>query len=532
MGLNQAGDTTPIFIGRRNVEGGGRQDDIRHTSFRTVIGAKGDFANAWNYDVSMQTGKVIYQETYKNEFSFARAQNAIDVVVGPGGVPTCRSVINGSDVNCVPYNLWSLGGVTPAALNYISTPGFQKGSTEQTIAAGNIAGDLGHYGWKLPAAKSGISVSLGAEQRTEKLQLDTDTAFTTGDLAGQGGPTIGVVGKYTVKDIFAELRVPIAEGKPMAHLLSFNGSVRRSDYSIGQKTDSYGLGLEYAPVSQIRGRASFQRAARAANIHELFDAQGNVLFNMSSDPCAGPTPSASLAACQRTGVTAAQYGNIIDSPAGQYNALGGGNPNLKPETADSTTFGLVFEPIRNFTASVDFFDIKMKDVISTLPPAVVVQSCLTTGQFCNLIQRDVIGSLWAQPTGRVTATNVNIAAFRTSGVDLAFNWSSKLPNGLGSYNVAFNATILDKAENEPIPGQGRYNCAGYHGATCGVPAPEWRHKLRGTWTTPWNLDVSLTWRHVGKVQNEGLNSSPLLAAPINAIDQAFPKRDYFDLAAS
>ncbi len=532
LGLANPGDVSGIFIGRRNVEGGGRQDDIRHTSFRTVVGAKGDFGGAWNYDVAMQTAKVIYQETYKNEFSFTRALRAIDVVAGPGGVPTCRSVIDGTDPACVPYNVFSVGGVTAAALNYLQTPGFQKGSTEQTIAGASLSGDLGQYGWKLPSAKNSVSVAFGLEQRTEKLQLDTDTAFTTGDLAGQGGPTIGVVGKYTVKDLFGELRVPIIEGAPMADLLSFNGSYRRSDYSIDQTTDSYGVGLEWAPNKLMRLRGSKQRAARAANIHELFDAQGIGLFNMSADPCAGATPTATLTQCQRTGVTAAQYGRIIDSPAGQYNALGGGNPNLKPETSDSTTIGLVLEPWRNFSATIDVFDIKLKDVISTLPPAVVVQSCLTSGQFCNLIQRDVIGSLWAQPTGRVVATNVNIAQTRTSGVDLAFNYSGKLNNGWGSYNVVFNATLLTKAENEPIPGQGSYDCKGYHGATCGVPAPKWRHKLRGSWSTPWNLDLALTWRHVDDVENEGTSSNPLLAATLNPIDRAFPKRDYFDLAAS
>ncbi len=62
LGLTQAGDNTDVFIGKRNMEGGGRQDDIRHTSFRTVLGAKGDVAKNWNYDVSMQTSKATYQE--------------------------------------------------------------------------------------------------------------------------------------------------------------------------------------------------------------------------------------------------------------------------------------------------------------------------------------------------------------------------------------------------------------------------------------------------------------------------------------
>ena len=220
LGLLKAGDTQDVFVGRRNIEGGGRQDDIRHTSFRTVVGVKGDFASIWNYDVFMQTAKVIYQETYKNEFSTARGVNALDVVVGPNGTPVCRSVITGSDPNCVPYNFWKLGGVTQAALDYIQVPGFQKGTTEQTIAGGTLSADLGSYGMKLPWAKNGVGVAFGIEQRTEKLQLDTDTEFSTGDLAGQGFATVGVVGKYTVKDIYTEVRAPLVEGAPFAHLLS------------------------------------------------------------------------------------------------------------------------------------------------------------------------------------------------------------------------------------------------------------------------------------------------------------------------
>ena len=530
LGLVKAGDTSDVFIGRRNVEGGGRQDDIRHTSFRTIVGVKGEVAKFWNYDVFMQTAKVIYQETYKNEFSFSRAQRALDVV-NVNGVPTCRSVVDGTDPACVPYNFWSLGGVTQAALGYIQTPGFQKGSTEQTIAGGTISADLGNYGIKLPSAKNGVGVAFGLEQRTEKLQLDTDTAFTTGDLAGQGGPTIGVVGKYTVKDIFTEVRAPLIEGAPFAHLLSINGSARHSDYSINQKTDSYGAGIEWAPVQAVRFRGSYQKAARAANVHELFDAQAVGLFNASSDPCAGATPTASLAACQRSGVTAAQYGKILDSPAGQYNALFGGNPNLKPETSDSYTLGVVFEPMRNMSATIDAFDIKMKDVISTLPPNIVLQQCLATGQFCDLIQRDIIGSIWAQPTGRIVATNVNIAKLRTSGVDVGFNYMMKL-DAMGSLSVNVNGTLLTKNENEPIPGAGSYDCKGLHGPTCGVPSPKWRHKVRGTWTTPWNVDLALTWRHIDKVSNEGTSTNPQLNTPINAIDQTFASRDYFDLAAS
>ena len=95
-----------------------------------------------------------------------------------------------------------------------------------------------------------------------------------------------------------------------------------------------------------------------------------------------------------------------------------------------------------------------------------------------------------------------------------------------------NGTLITKAENEPIPGGGTYDCKGLHGATCGVPTPKWRSKVRGTWTTPWNVDLALTWRHIDGVANEGTSSNPLLSATLNEIDKKLASRDYVDFAAS
>lgn len=531
LGLLKAGDTSDIFVGRRNIEGGGRQDDIRHTSFRTVLGVKGEFAKVWNYDAFMQTSKVIYQETYKNDFSNTRGVRALDVVVGPNGTPVCRSVVDGTDPACVPYNIFRLGGVTDAALNYVQTPGFKKGATEQTVQGGSISADLGAYGLKLPSAKNGIGVAFGVERRVEKLQLDTDVEFTTGDLSGQGGPTIGLGGKYTVKEVYGEFRAPLIEGAQFAHLLSVNGSARHSDYSTNQKTNSYGFGIEWAPVPLVRTRGSYQRAVRAANVNELFTAQAIGLYDNDADPC-GPSKTATLAQCQRTGITAATYGAaILDSPAGQYNALFGGNPKLKPESSDSKTVGIVIEPIKNMAITLDYFDIKVKDVVGNLPPTQVLTQCLTNGTFCDLITRDSIGSLWAQPSGRIVAVNQNLGRLQTSGLDIGFNYTYKLP-AYGSIGVNMIGTYLKKLDVEPILGLGSYDCKGLYGPTCGTPSPTWRHKLRGTWTTPWDVDLSLTWRHMNSVDITATSSNPLLSGPVAGIQRTFGAREYFDLAAS
>ena len=521
--------TADALIFRRNVEGGGRQDDIRHTSYRTVIGVKGEFAKFWNYDVFAQSGKVVYQETYKNDFSNNRIGLALDAVLDVSGNVVCRS-----GPPCVPYNIWSLGKITPGAIGYVSTPGFQKGFTEQKVQGANVNADLGNYGWKLPAAQNGIGVAFGLERRTERLELETDAEFATGDLAGQGGPTIGLGGGYTIKEVYGEVRVPIIEGAAFADLLSVNGSVRHADINTGQKSDSYGAGIEWAPIKQVRFRGSGQQAVRAANVIELFTAQGNGLFDLPADPC-GASMTATAAQCARTGVTAAQYGStLLDSPAGQYNALGGGNPALKPEKSNSFTIGTVFTVGKNFSASFDYFNIKVDKVIGSAPSGTTLNQCLQTGSsaFCDLVQRDRLGTLWALPAGRIISTNQNLGSLKTSGVDVNLDYIQKLP-AFGSLKFNMTGTYLKETKVEPIPGLGSYNCVGLHGANCGVPNPEWRHKFRTTWETPWSFDVAATWRHIGKVSQEGTSDNPLINnSGLAPKDGPMGERNYLDLAAS
>ncbi|MEW7850154.1 TonB-dependent receptor [Massilia aurea] len=533
LGLNAPGDTADLLIFRRNVEGGGRQDDQRHTSYRGVIGVKGDLG-PWRYDAFLQAGKVLYSETYQNDFSIARSSRALDVITGANGQPVCRSFADGTDPNCVPYNIWSLGGVTPESLAYLQTPGFQKGSTSQTVQGINLSSDLGEYGLQVPGSTEGVGIALGWEHRTEKLDLATDAAFSTGDLAGQGGPTQGVNGQFSVRDYFVETRIPLLQKQPFAEQLTLTGSYRKSDYSTGHKTNSYGVGAEWAPVKEAKFRFSYQRAARAANIVELFSPAGLGLFGMSNDPCAGATPSASLAQCQLTGVTAAQYGTIQDSPALQYNQIGGGNPNLEPETSDSYTLGLVLTPMRDLSMTIDAFDMKVKDTIGGLPASTTLTQCLNTGNptFCDLITRDRLGTLWALPTAQVVATNQNLGMMATKGIDLGINYRYKMGTW-GGLDLSLMGTYLKEFKQEDFPGSGEYDCAGYHGTSCGTPMPKWRHKLRAVWATPVRgLEVGATWRYVRGTKLDQSSDNPILAGDFEPADESLAARSYLDLVGN
>lgn len=544
-------ESGPIDIARRNVEGGGRQDDIRHTSYRGVLGVKGDVLENWNYDVSATYSEVVFQQTYFNDFSTARTARAMDVIVDPDtGLPACRSAVDGTDPSCVPYDIWQSDGVTPEALAYLQIPLFSNGNTKLKTVTAEMSSDLGAYGIKFPTANDGIGVAFGLNYYENSLYFNTDPNYASGDGAGQGGPTIGQSGGYNASELFAEVRVPIVQGAFMADSLLLNASYRRSDYSnpIDEATDTYGIGLEWAPIADIKFRGSYQRAVRAPSIIELYQAQGLGLYDNDSDPCAGDLdpatplgpPEATLDQCINTGLDPALYGtgDVESNPAGQYNAIFGGSDLLSPETADSFTVGFVFQPsfLEGFSLTVDYFDISVEDVISSMPPTVSLNQCLASGdpQFCDRVHRDADGSLYATPDAYVLALNENIGGLDTSGFDVDVLYSTSIGDW-GGLAFRLTGTFLDELITTPVRGPlsvGKYDCVGLYGSDCGTPNPEWRHNARLTWSTPWSLDLSLAWRYFDSVEIDNTSSNPLIGGDYQKVDKVLDSQNYIDIAGT
>src|SRR5512138_29846 len=312
-GLIADPNRVPMYVGRRNVEGGGRQQDFHNSSFRGLIGSRGDIAEGWTYDASVQFSRTSANQRTLNYFSLTKVNNALDAVRNPTtGAIECRALA--TDPTCVPYNVFQQGGITPAQLNYIQAPGLQIGTIDQNIVQGVITGDLGTIGAKLPWADEPIKVAFGIENRNEHVQNTPDDLQATDNLSGAGGAVIGIEGTINVNDYFMEASVPLVQGKPFAEQLSFDTAYRYSDYNSGTTTDTYKFGMDWAPVEDIRFRASYQRAVRAANIVELFTAQGFNLFDIDGDPCgaaiqATANPVASQAECVATGVPLGQFGS-------------------------------------------------------------------------------------------------------------------------------------------------------------------------------------------------------------------------------
>lgn len=564
--------TVLTAIAKRNVEGGGRIDDLRHTAYRFVGGLRGQVATGLNYDAYFQYGVTNYNENYQRDFSRSRVQNAINGCVTSTGAAV-------SDATCVPYNIFTgtstiqsstAAGVTQGALDYISTPGFKSGSTRETVVGATFNADLGQYGVVSPLATDGITLAFGPEYRRESLTLNTDVEYSTGDLLGQGGQTKSTSGTYDVAEVFVEALVPLIQNKPLFNNLSFDGAYRRSHYSTVGNTDTYKLELSWSPLggdweNAIRLRGSYNRAVRAPTVQDYFQPT-QLSLGGSIDPCAvrsgGRASSQTLATCLRTAQTdpnfAAHFANgngIARNPSSQYNTQTTGaavaGSTLKPEIAITKTAGIVLEPrnlVPGLSMSVDWYSIKLRDRIGTDGYNTIMNQCLGTGSayYCGLIKRDPAnGSLWLTPNGYIVNPIYNAGRLETSGVDFAASYGRNILGAKTSLSFQGSLLLHNRTEvtlhnsDGSIGSNGLYDCKGFYGDNCGVPNPTWRHRLRLTVAPTAQYALSFGWRYIGPTNIDAANQdldasgSPLIGYGQPVSDFKFsriPAYNYFDIS--
>ncbi|WP_157215010.1 TonB-dependent receptor plug domain-containing protein [Flavisphingomonas formosensis] len=560
--------TVDTVIFKRNVEGGSRDDQLEHRAFRILGGAKGELSSAWSYDAYAQLGKTIYRETYLNDFSFSRVRNALNACLNPDGTPI-------ADTSCAPYNIFtgtttiqptSATGVTQAALDYVQTPGNKSGYTKEFVADFALNGQLGEYGIKSPWAEDGVNVAIGGEYRKEWVRLNTDLAYSTGDLLGQGGETKPSAGSYDVKEAFVEADIPLLKNIPGFQRFDINAAYRYSYYSTVKTTNTWKVGFEWQPFagemeSAIRFRGTINRAVRAPTIFDLF-APRQLGLGGSGDPCSADEYNGDEVGCLRTGRNDPNFlthlhNGIVSNPASQYNSQTAGavtaGSTLKPETAITKTVGVVFAPrglLRGFTATVDYYTINLRDTIKTDGYDTIISQCMATGSdyYCDLIKRDPVnGSLWLGPGGYIIDPIYNSGHLKNSGIDVSVAYRLDLDRlGLkagvidmslnGTYVLKQKTEVLNHLPNGSLSSAGYYECVGFYGDNCGVPTPKWRHTFRATWAPVDNFALTATWRHFGGSRweaaatdiNPGSDGTGKAGHPFDRIKSV----NYLDLVAS
>lgn len=411
--------TLPSFtMSRVSYDLGNALVAVKNSTPYVKVGALGSLGGEWKWDAHASWGKNIYRNEVSNNRNLARFRFATDAVVS-GGQTVCRATVAGAAFNaaaagCVPINLFGNGTPSPAALAYVTGQSYIASTYTQKTAAINLNGQP-FSTWAGP-----VAIAIGAEYRDEKQRVTADAIAAAGGF--ETSNAVPFRGGFDVKEAYLEAVVPLARDITLLQSLDINGAVRVADYSTAGTQTTWKLGTTWEPVDGLRFRASRSRDIRAPAIFELF----------------------SNGAATNLPVTV--NGIAVSIP--QNSTIG--NAALTPERADTLTFGVVLQPrfVPGLTISVDYFDINVKDAITTVAAATAGPLCsLGQAYFCSLFT-------FSGATPIAFRSNyINAATVRPKGIDIAGNyrlplnrlnggWQGSLTLSFtGTYNIQYDSNL-------------------------------------------------------------------------------------------
>ncbi|MEH3046113.1 TonB-dependent receptor plug domain-containing protein [Sphingomonas adhaesiva] len=445
---------TSVTIGSTSVDLPYRKNNSTRDVQRYAIGAEGDFQAFGNkaiWNIYGQYGETNAHEQLRDIMNTTRMANATDAVAAPAGnalgVPTgtvvCRSSLTAPGNGCVPLNRLGIGVASQGAIDYVLGDPYRDQKLKQTVAGANLS--------LTPFATwaGDVSIAVGAEYRKEQVSGVVPTEFQSGWSVGNFLPTFG---SYNVKEAYLETVVPLGAG------VEFNGAVRGTDYSTSGYVTTWKVGTTWRPIEDIRFRVTRSRDIRAPNLNELFQS-GTSRTNTLTDPATG-----------RTNVT--------------FRETTTGNPNLRPEKADSTSVGVVLQPrfIPGFSFSADGFLIKLKDAIGQYFAQDIINRCFEgRTEFC--------AAYGADPTGDrelfFRASPFNFARQTVRGIDFDATYKVPLDDMFG--NVPGDLTLrglatryIDNITDAGVPNVIPVDIVGQLG---GSSLPKWIYRFNATYDT-------------------------------------------------
>lgn len=549
--LDQFGPGTApdgALVSRDNFEFGLRGETVERETVRFVAGFEGDLTDNLHYDVSYIFGRTSASNSQTSNLLGDRYYAAIDAVRNPlTNQIVCRSTLDptsninpdnydapattftpGANSPCRPLNIMGNGVASQEALNFVLANNRSTSRVSQEVISGYVSGDFGAV-FTLPGGPIGFA--LGGEYRRETSISVPDEALQNGDFRDFAAVAPSS-GSFNVKEFFAELNAPILSNMPFAERLTFGAALRFSDYSTIGKTTTWKVDGVYAPIRDIRFRATYSEAVRAPNIGELFRPASGT-FDFVRDPCditrLNDGTSTRTANCTAIlsglGLTPTQIANFSPNTDSQATTsrrgLFSGNADLQEETARTWTAGVVLQPrfIPGLTLTFDWYDIKISDAINTPTPTELADLCVDQPTidniYCQNIFRDpatgfVLGD--GNDTQRRNGFIVrpeNVAGFRTAGADFTLNYRFSPSASLGDFRFSLTGGYLDKISFVPTIGAEtdddileQYN-------------PRWRGSIDLAWTLD-KVTASYAlsyWSKTRRYTTEQLAANPDLSDP-------------------
>ncbi|CAN5658280.1 TonB-dependent receptor [soil metagenome] len=453
------------FSNRRNfVDLGIRDENIKRDTYKFVGGVRGDFNDDWHYELSFNYGEHDETNVIASNINRQRFLLANDTVRNGAGQIVCRAQVDPSyavtianatgttaekaailaaDIAaCQPLNPFGEGNISAAARNYLQMTTLATGKATQVVVNGFVTGDLSQL-FELPGGPIGFSI--GGEYRRETLRYDLDKTTQAGYAFYNAIPTF-TAPAFEVKEAFGEINIPLVKDWFAIHELTVNGSGRVARYKGQSKNvTAWSAGLIYAPIQDIRFRATYSKSVRAPYLGDLYSPQSQN-FATVSDPCSlrnlnnGTTfRSANCTAAGRPSTYDYVYTSSLEIKSG-------GNPGLVPEVSNSFTVGGVLTPrfIPGLSLSLDYYNIRVNKVITSISAQNILNLCYDSptlaNVFCGLFQRTGTSSVGPRGEeafrvleGSLLQSSANFAKLQARGLDLNADYTHRF--GFGQVNV-------------------------------------------------------------------------------------------------
>jgi iron complex outermembrane receptor protein len=441
-----------LYFYRRTTEVP-RVTENENRTFHVDATLSGNFAwgnKAWNWDVGYNHSAVRGTTLGTGNVNLLNLKKALGPsFMNASGVVQCGTAAAPIALaECQPFNIIGGPGTnSPDAIKYIMSTGQATYGSTINSATANIGGEL----LQLPAGMLGVAAGLEhREVRGYDIPGQFEQSGYSTDLAGN--PTIG---RYSVREAYAEANIPVLKGVTFAELLSIDLATRYSDYSNFGNTTNSKASVMWKPIKDVLVRGTYAQGFRAPTLGDTFGG-GQQTFDTYMDPCDsayGQRGTAGVAdRCAAAGAGATfrqldQTGLPVEDSGGAQSPYpfmaGAGNTALQPERAKTKTFGFVYSPswLPGFSGSLDWYNIKVTNLISGISATQVAEYCYVQGvqSFCNAIKRDPI-------TGQITNLargNANLGALETEGYDLSFSY--RFPTSTyGKFGLRSDSTFVTK----------------------------------------------------------------------------------------
>ncbi len=488
-GSTAAGEYNTMYPLRRMQEVGPRIFEQEVNTIQMTTGLEGMFGD-YSWEVFYTYGRNSAVAKSKNYINMENAIKSVNencegvTVTGTQDNYTVEG--NNAALPCINY--MGLGSISEADAEYLRYTDQGTSGTEMHHLAGVISGDL----FELPAGPVGFAV--GVERRKESAFNQPD-AFSSSGI-GSGNAVQPTSGSYSVNEMYVELIAPLLTDLPLAQQVDLELAMRAFDYDTFGSDSTYKLGLTWRMNDALMLRSVVSTAFRAPSVGELFGGQSDSYTNFT-DPCNGvggaDVDARYAAACANDVSSGAIAGDGSWSQGnGQVRAVVGGNPELGPETADTFTVGVVVEPLEGLSFTVDYYDIELSNVVSSIGVGTRLDKCYTAADgglgganaFCQGVMRNAVGDFDGVP-----ATSANLSTWKLTGMD--YNVQYKFEALELEWSLDWEASFIDTWESVGFEGEEGVENVGVASSSSGS-IPEWKHNFGArvsgeNWTIAYNM---------------------------------------------